>query len=194
MKLLGLTGGVGMGKSAAASFLARHKCEVVDTDELARAAVAPGQPALARVLEVFGGHLADSSGALRRDELAKIVFAHPDKRHQLEAILHPVIRATWLRQVEQWRAAGRPVGAVVIPLLFETKAEDQFDKIICVACTLPTQMARLQNRGWDAEAIALRRAAQWPINQKMERSDFVVWTEPSLEVHAQQIETIWRRV
>jgi dephospho-CoA kinase len=83
---------------------------------------------------------------------------------------------------------------VVIPLLFETQAESQFDKIICVACSAPAQRQRLLNRGWSLGQIQQRLAAQWPVEQKIARADFVIWTDGSLESHAQQIERIFARV
>jgi dephospho-CoA kinase len=78
----------------------------------------------------------------------------------------------------------------VVPLLFETQAESDFDKIICVACSTATQRERLLARGWTPEQIQQRLAAQWPIERKIARSDFVVWTEGSLDVVAQQVERI----
>jgi len=79
---------------------------------------------------------------------------------------------------------------VVIPLLFETRAEAHFNKIICVACSAPTQRQRLLSRGWTPDQIRLRLAAQWPVEQKISRADFVVWTDGALDAHAQQLERI----
>jgi dephospho-CoA kinase len=186
MKLLGLTGGVGMGKSTAAEILRGRKVPVVDTDELARALVQPGEPALAEIQKVFGPEIIAPDGQLRRAELARIVFSDPAGREKLEAILHPRIRAVWLAQAETWRAENRPLGVVVIPLLFETHAESSFDKIICVACTAGSQQERLRARGWSTEQIRQRIAAQWPVEQKIARADFVVWTEGTLDVHRLQ--------
>ena len=192
MKLLGLTGGVGMGKSAAAQLLRARGIPVVDTDELARQVVEPGQPALAQVLAAFGPHLAGPDGQLRRDELARRVFADPAARQRLEAILHPPIRALWRAQVEAWRKEGRPLAVVVIPLLFETRAEAELDATVCVACSAATQQQRLRARGWPPEQIEQRLQAQWPAETKMARADYLVWTEADLDVHAAQLERILR--
>ena len=194
MKVLGLTGGVGMGKSTSARLLRAREVPVVDTDDLARQVVAPGQPALAEVLAAFGPKMAGPDGQLRRAELARCVFADPAARRRLEAILHPPIRALWRAQVETWRAEGRPLAVVVIPLLFETKAETELDLTICVACSAPTQQQRLQARGWSPEQIEQRLQAQWPVETKAARADYLVWTEADLEVHAAQIERILRRL
>src|SRR5512147_2761685 len=107
MKVLGLTGGIGMGKTTAAKLLRELGVPVVDTDDLARQVVQPGQPALAEVLTAFGPQIARPDGQLRRDELARRVFADPAARQRLEAILRPPIRALWRAQVQTWRAAGR---------------------------------------------------------------------------------------
>ena len=204
MKLCGLTGGVGMGKSTTAGFLREHGAQIVDTDELARQLVQPGLPALAEIQKVFGKQVISSAGELRRDELAKIVFADPAARKQLEAILHPRIREQWLSQIEAWRAApkrsdggrgeDRRLAVVVIPLLFETGAEAHFDKITCVACSAASQHERLLARGWTPEQIRQRNAAQMPVEQKIVRADFVVWTEGTLAAHVQQIERILARL
>jgi dephospho-CoA kinase len=190
MTLLGLTGGIGMGKSAADQLLRDRGVAVVDTDLLAREIVEPGQPALAEVQALFGPELIGPDGRLRRDELARRVFADPAARQQLEAILHPPIRSLWRAQVETWRAEGRPLAIVVIPLLFETKAETGFDATICVACSPATQRRRLLARGWPAEQIKQRIDAQWPAENKMARAEYVIWTEGGLEVHAEQLDRI----
>jgi dephospho-CoA kinase len=193
MKTFGLTGGVGMGKSAAAEILRTFGVPVVDTDELARQLVKPGEPALAEIQQAFGQEITVPDGRLRRDELARIVFADPAAREKLEAILHPRIRAAWLEQIEIWRGHNHPLAAVVIPLLFETRAESFFDKIICVACSAVSQQQRLQARGWDADQIQQRLAAQWPVATKIARADFAVWTEGTVDVHRQQWQQILKK-
>jgi dephospho-CoA kinase len=190
MTVIGLTGGVGMGKSTAATVLARRGLPVIDTDELARELVQRGQPALAEISKAFGAEMIDGAGELRRDELASVVFADPAKRKQLEAILHPRIRERWLAELQKHRAEARPAAVVVVPLLFETDATKHFTHIICVACSPATQRARLAARGWTAEAMEQRIASQWPIEKKIATSNFVVWTEGSLDLHEQQLDRI----
>ena len=214
MKVCGLTGGVGMGKSTAAQFLRQHGAQVIDTDELARQLVEPGQPALMEIQAVFGKSVVAPDGRLRRDELAQIIFTDPAARKKLEDILHPRIRERWLAQVETWRAAPKRLAAskrsedgsdggrrgnrtlvvVVIPLLFETKAESHFDKTICAACSASAQRERLLARGWTPVQIQQRLAAQWPVEQKIARADFVVWTEGALDACAQQIDRVLKSI
>jgi dephospho-CoA kinase len=179
-----------MGKSTSAQLLRDRRVRVVDTDDLARQVVEPGQPALAEVRAAFGPEIVGPDGRLRRNELARRVFADSAARRQLEAILHPRIRKLWRTQAETWRAEGHPLAVVVIPLLFETKAEAELDATICLACSVATQQERLLARGWSAEQIEQRNRAQWPIEQKIARADYVVWTEAGLDVHAAQIERI----
>src|ERR1043166_7183608 len=133
MKILGLTGGIGMGKSTAAELLRQRGLPVVDTDLLAREVVEPGQPALQEIKTLFGADVIDAGGPLRRAALAARVFADDTQRPQLEAITHPRIRERWVAQAEAWRGAGQPMGVVVIPLLFETGTEACFDAIVCAA-------------------------------------------------------------
>jgi dephospho-CoA kinase len=194
MKICGLTGGVGMGKSTAAEFLRARGAQVVDTDELARQLVQPGQPALAEIQKQFGDEIISSIGQLKRAELAQIVFADAAARKKLEEILHPKIRERWLSQVEKWRNENCKLAVVVIPLLFETQAESQFDKIICVACSAANQQKRLLERGWTLEQIRQRIAAQMPVEEKIARSHFVIWTEGGLKNHGQQLDRILQKL
>jgi dephospho-CoA kinase len=204
MKVCGLTGGVGMGKSTAARFLRERGVPVVDVDDIARQLVRPGRPALVEIQSAFGRKIIGPAGELNRAGLARIVFQDAGARQKLEAILHPPIRQQWLAQIEAWRAApkqgdgGRgenhPLAVVVIPLLFETQAESHFDKIICVACSAAAQRERLLTRGWTLEQIGQRIAAQMPAEQKIARADFVVWTNGVLEVHARQIDEIMAKL
>jgi dephospho-CoA kinase len=191
-RVLGLTGGAGMGKSTAALLLRDRGLRVVDTDDLARQVIEPGQPALSEVVAAFGPEIVGPDGRLRRNELARIVFADASSRRQLEAMLHPRIRTLWRAQVQAWRTEGHPLAVVVIPLLFETKAEAELDATVCVACTPSTQRERLLARGWSPEQIQQRNRAQWPIEQKITRADYLVWTEAGLDVHAAQIDRILR--
>lgn len=179
-----------MGKSTAAKILSARGIPVVDTDELARQLVAPGEPALAEITAAFPTGIVDATGQLRRDELARLVFADSAARQKLEAILHPRIRERWLAQVAAWRAAGAAAAVVVIPLLFETAAEASFDAVICVACSAATQQARLRARGWTDEEIRRRIAAQWPVEKKMAAAHRVVWTEGIPDTVAAQLSRI----
>jgi dephospho-CoA kinase len=194
MKVLGLTGGVGMGKSTCAQLLRARAIPVVDTDDLARTVVEPGQAALAEIRAAFGSQMIDKEGQLNRGELARAVFSDPAARKRLEGILHPRIRELWKAQANDWQAQDQPSGVVVIPLLFETGAESELDATVCLACSEATQRQRLAARGWSSEQIDQRIRAQWPIEQKLAKSDYVIWTEAGLDVHADQLDRILRAI
>jgi dephospho-CoA kinase len=190
MKICGLTGGIGMGKTTTAQLLSRLGVRVVDTDDLARQLTRPGEAVLGEIQSAFGPGVIASDGQLRRDELARIVFADPPARQKLEQLLHPPIRNAWLARVETWRQQGHALAVVVIPLLFETNAESHFDKIICTACLPATQQERLAVRNWTPQHTAQRLAAQWPIEEKITRSDYVLWTEGRPESLVRQLERL----
>jgi len=202
-KVLGLTGGVGVGKSTAATLLAERGVTIVDTDVLARQLVQPGEPALDEIRHAFGADMISAEGTLRRDQLARRVFSDPAARKTLEDILHPRIRKVWQSQLTEWRAGGSvartasdsaPQRAsisffcVVIPLLFETEAEREVDATLCVACSTATQRQRLASRGWNADQINQRIKSQLPIEEKMARADYVIWNEGPLDVLAAQLD------
>jgi dephospho-CoA kinase len=147
---------------------------------------------LVEIQRVFGPEVIAPDGQLLRAVMARRVFADPLARQQLEAITHPRIRELWREQVAAWRARGTALGVVAIPLLFEVGAEKEFDAVLCVACTATTQRQRLLARGWSEEQIQQRIAAQWPIERKMERADYVVWNEGELTGLAPQLERILR--
>ena len=182
MVLIGLTGGVGMGKSTAARILLDRGVAVIDTDDLARQLVESGQPALGEIAQAFGPSIIGVDGRLLRKELARIVFEDSDARRTLEKILHPRIRQSWHNDAERWRGEGLSFGCVVIPLLYETGAEREFARVVCVACSELTQRERLRERGWDDQEIERRIASQLPIMQKLQRADFVLWTEGEQEL------------
>jgi dephospho-CoA kinase len=186
VRTIGLTGGIGTGKSTLAAWLRRVGVALVDTDELARALVEPGQPALVEIRAAFGSAVFDPDGQLRRDALADRVFSDTEARRVLEGILHPRIHAGWRGQVALWEEKRLPLGVVVIPLLFEKSLETGFDRTLCVACRPSTQWERLRARGWSEVEIQRRVAAQLPLTEKLRRADRVIWTEGSLALLEEQ--------
>jgi len=189
-RVLGLTGGVGMGKSTAARLLKKVGLPVVDSDDLAREAVHPGTEGLAEIADEFGEGFLKADGSLNRDKMASKVFQDEAARKRLEAIIHPRVRTVWEKQIDQWREQKRPVGVVVIPLLFEVDLQDSFDAVLCVACTVNTQRARLRERNWDDAQITARIAAQMDIAQKMDLADHILWNEGAPELLMDQMKEI----
>ena len=189
-RVLGLTGGVGMGKSTAARLLKKAGSPVVDSDDLAREAVQPGTEDLAEIADEFGEGFIRPDGSLDRDKMASTVFQDEAARKRLETIIHPRVRAVWENRIEQWREQKRPVGVVVIPLLFEVGLQDSFDAVLCVASTASTQRSRLRGRNWSDAQIAARIAAQMDIAQKMDLADHVLWNEGAPELLMDQMKEI----
>jgi dephospho-CoA kinase len=189
MPLFGVTGGIGMGKSVSTGILESLGIPTVDTAVLARSEVEPGTPACEEIRSAFGSDFVDSGGRLDRARLAALVFSDSSARNRLEEILHPRITRAWRASVADWRQRNLS-GAVVIPLLFEKAYENEFDAVVCVACSRETQDARLRERGWNDAHIEARKSTQWPVADKINRSGFVVWTEGSLASHRRQ----WERI
>ena len=156
---IGLTGGVGSGKSTVAELLRERGAVVIDSDVLAREVVEPGTPGLAAVVEAFGDGVLAADGSLDRAELGRRVFVDEGFRRRLQDILHPLIRA---RSAEI--AAEAPAGALVvhdIPLLVETGQADRFETVLVVDVPVETQVERMvRDRGWSREEAEARVRAQ----------------------------------
>jgi dephospho-CoA kinase len=176
-----------MGKSTAAGILLKLGVAVIDTDQIARDIVQLGQPALEQIKAAFGPQIVNEKGELLRKQLAAEVFTDATKRQKLEDILHPKIREVWFAAAQQWRAEGRNTAAVIIPLLFETVAQNAFTSTICLACSEQTQKERLRARGWSDEELNSRIAAQFPIERKIALADYVVWTDTTVAAHEAQL-------
>ncbi|KHD89245.1 MAG: dephospho-CoA kinase [Bdellovibrio sp. ArHS] len=175
MKWIGLTGGIACGKSTVSRALKDHAIPVVDADEIAKEVVKSGSPGLKSVIDVFGKDFLSSDGSLDRRKLGQHVFGHPELLHRLEGILHPLIREETRRRRRLLEEMNHPVAIYDIPLLFETKARDQFDAVIVVSCTKEQQKERLRRRqNWTDDEIDMRIASQIPIQFKEQHADFVL--------------------
>ena len=190
MLRIGLTGGIGCGKSAVATWLAGHGVPVIDTDDVARAVVGPGQPALLEVRNRFGNGILAPDGTLDRARMAKIVFGDAEARSSLESILHPLIQREWTSRLSALESSGAALAVVVIPLLFEKGYQSHFDEVVTVACSPGTQRSRLLARGWTDEEIRLRNAAQWTVEAKVAAAGTVIWSEGRLSVMHRQLERV----
>ncbi len=174
-RLIGLTGGLASGKSSVAARLAERGATVVDADQLAREVVEPGEPALAAIVDAFGGAVLGADGRLDRRRLGAVAFANAQLRARLEAITHPPIRALGAARVAEALAGGSFLVVYDIPLLFEGHREAEFDGVLLVYAAPAVQRARLQLRdGLDDSQARQRLAAQWPIDRKLPLATWVI--------------------
>lgn len=188
--IIGLTGGIGSGKSFVAARFAELGIRVVDADAVAREVVAKGEPALARIREHFGEDIVLPTGELDRRALRGIIFADPAEKKWLENLLHPIIR---LRIVEQLQAATSPYAILESPLLLETDQHLLVEKIILVDVDEATQIARASARdGSDVEQIKNIIASQMPRAKKLKKADFVIDNGGSREATERQVDEIDR--
>lgn len=196
MLVIGLTGGIASGKSLVADLFHAQGIPVIDTDVIARQVVAPGHPVWRRLFDAFpDAFLAD--GTLDRAALAHRVFSDPAARATLEAITHPAIFDEVDRQLAALRDAPTPppIALVVVPLLFEVGAEGRFDATILVEATPEQQRHRLvQLRGYSVEAADARIAAQWPLEAKRARADYLLDNTGPLDAVRANVEAVTRQL
>jgi dephospho-CoA kinase len=189
---VGLTGGLGAGKSTVADLLAEHGAIVVDSDALAREVVRTGTPGFAAVVARFGPRVVGPDGELDRAELARIVFADRGVLGDLNAIVHPLVRA---RSAEL--AGAAPPGAVVVhdvPLLAENGLADQFDAVVVVEADREIRLARLAARGLARADAEVRMAAQATDEQRRAIADEIVRNDSDRNALAHQVAALWARL
>jgi dephospho-CoA kinase len=192
VRRVALTGGIASGKSYVRARFEALGVPTIDADVLARQAVAPGTVGLAAVVTHFGQTVLRADGTLDRQHLAQIVFADAVARRALEAIVHPEVR----RATDEWFAAldaGNVRYAMAdIPLLYEVGRDRDFDAVVVVACEPDTQRRRLKERDGMSDAEARQRiSAQWPIDQKVSRADYVIRTDGTYEETDRQVTKVF---
>jgi dephospho-CoA kinase len=189
--LVGLTGGIGSGKSTVAHMLEARGAVVFDADALAREAVQPGTPGHAAVVERFGASVLAPGGELDREALASIVFSDPAARRDLEAIVHPEVRRLFAEGCERYEGTDRVV-VLSAPLLVETGMHTAFEVLVVLSTTEETQIARLlRDRAMSEESVKARIAAQAPLEEKARVADVLLDNEGSLEELEAQVERMW---
>jgi dephospho-CoA kinase len=193
MHLVGLTGGIGSGKTTVAEMLRAHGAVILDADAFARDAVAPGTEALRRVLERFGGGVLNADGSLDRGALATIVFADAEALGDLEAIVHPEVR----RMIAEGIQANLDTDRVVVlvnPLLIEMGTHRDCDTVVVVSVSPETQVARGVGRGLTPEDVRARIAAQLPLEERARAADVLLDNEGTIEELAEQVDRLWARL
>lgn len=192
---VGLTGGIATGKSTTLRRWQKAGAAGIDTDELAHRALAPHTSTWNEVLRTFGIEILNDDETVNRRKLGEIVFADESKRLALNRIIHPVVHQMWTAEMEKAERQGNAeVAVVAIPLLYEVAAEASFDCVVVVGCSEQTQLARLAKKGLDETSARARIRAQWPLQKKMDKADFVIWNDGSLPVLAEQANVIWANI
>jgi len=191
MLRVGLTGGIGCGKSVVAAMLREQGFLVLDADTLAHQLVEPGQPAYDDVLQEFGKGVCDASGKIDRAKLAAIVFAEPAKLARLNQIVHPRVAEAQERQFTEWqRTHPRGVAVVEAALLVEAGAHNRLDRLVVVWCRPEQQIERLLERGMSAEEAQRRIASQMPLEEKRRLAEFQIDCSGTIEDTRQQVERL----
>ncbi len=176
--VFGLTGGIGSGKSAVAAHWRARGLPVVDADELAREAVAPGSEGLAALVAEFGPEILDAQGRLARKRLAGLVFEDEARRARLNAITHPRVRALSVQRFLELAQRGEPLACYEVPLLVESGLTEALRPLVVVAAGVEQQIQRAMARDGAAEAeIRARIAAQLPLADKIAVADHVIYND-----------------
>ena len=188
MFVVGLTGGIGSGKSTVAGMFAALEIDLIDADVAAREVVAPGTTALAEIVEHFGPDILMADGSLDRRGLRRIIFHQKQEKHWLETLLHPLIRRWLTQQISDRRSA---YCLLISPLLLETGQAEMVDRILVVDVSVETQIARtLARDGGEESTVRAIIAAQIGRNQRLEHGDDIIDNDLPLQTLRQRVEKL----
>lgn len=195
MLVVGLTGGIGTGKSTVSEMLARRGAVVCDADRIAREVVEAGTQGFEEVVDAFGEDVVGPDGSLDRQALARVVFNDPEKRRTLESIIHPRVGSEIARTLDEQRDTDHVV-VLDVPLLLEAPEGSArlADLVVVVAASESEQLERLAAKGMDRDDAEARIASQMPMAEKIERADRVVHNDGSLEDLERQVDELWREL
>jgi len=175
LKVFGLTGGIGSGKSSVARHLRARGLAVVDADELSRLAVAPGSRGLQQIVHHFGAGVLRANGELDRAGLGKWVFSSAEARAALDAIVHPIVRRLAAERLQELERRGEPLACYEVPLLYEAGLEQTYQPVVVVTAGLEQRKRRIATRdGLDDAQIQARISAQMPLEDKCRRAAYVI--------------------
>ena len=195
MKIIGLTGGIGSGKTSVADLLRSHGLPVIDADQLARDVVEPGQPALAELADAFGADILHADGTLNRGELAARAFASEDATQRLNDITHPRIMALRDELIDDARDDGEPAVIYDMPLLVEKGQHEDMDLVVVVHVDVEKRIERLVNgRGLDEADVRRRIAAQATDEERLAVADVVIDNNGLREKLEPQVQALVDRI
>lgn len=186
--VIGLTGGIGSGKSTVCQLFAQYGIAIIDADLIAREIVQPGQPTLEAIIQLFGPRILNADGTLNRSALRDIVFADPQALAKLNGIMHPTI----FRAIDYAVAQAQSVYCVVaVPLLVETGCQNRFDRILVINCDTKTQIQRVSQRDQlAAEQIQAIIDSQLPANERAKYADDLIINNGNFEILAEQVKKL----
>ncbi|WP_409251595.1 dephospho-CoA kinase [Bacillus sp. SCS-153A] len=189
--IIGLTGGIASGKSTVSNLLEQKGFSVVDADEAARKAVEPGEPALQKIIEAFGGGILNPDGTLNRSALGDIIFTDEERRKELNEIVHPAVRAQMLAEKDGAFDAGKQTVIMDIPLLFESNLTWMVDKTIVVYVDRETQLKRLMKRNsLTVEEATARIESQMSLEEKKGLAQAVLDNRGTIEETMKQLDEL----
>jgi dephospho-CoA kinase len=195
MLRVALTGNVGAGKTTAVSLFASWGATVIDTDVLAREVVTPGSPALEQIRELWGDAALAEDGTLDRAALRALVFADSEARARLEAILHPAIRARARELFAESEARGDRIVIAVVPLLYETGMDEDFDVVLLIDAPLEQRIQRLVGkRGLSADEARAIAAVQMPAEEKRAKADFIIDNDLDITTLERRAWETWKEI
>jgi len=190
MLLVGLTGGIGSGKSTVAGMLEDRGAVVLDADEFARRAVAAGTPGFRHVVETFGRRVVAEDGEIDRARLARMVFAEPQDRERLEAIVHPEVARLLHEELQPYRDTDRVV-VYAVPLLVENGLQSMFDEVVVVTAPEDLRVERLMARGMAEDDARARIGAQLTDDEREAVATHVLRNDASVEDLERQVDELW---
>ncbi len=188
MLKIGLTGGIGSGKSTVSKIFSDLEIPIIDADIIAHQLVEPGKPAIKDIAEQFGQQILTDQGALNRKQLKEIIFSDPEQKKTLEQILHPLVFAEMESQIKQ---LSSPYCILSIPLLLETQMQDFVDRILVIDCPVEVQLERVKNRDQlDIKTIQSIIASQVPREQRRQAADDIIINDADTQALAEQVKKL----
>lgn len=195
MRLIGLTGGIASGKSTVAKILQQFGAAIINADELSREVVEPGQPAWHEIVAAFGSDVLQTNQSLDRQKLRTLIFNHPEARKQLEAIIHPRVRALAEQRIRDYTDAGFALVVYEVPLLFEVNIHEWLRPVILVACDVEIQRRRLEQRDQlDPSAAQKHIDAQMSLEEKRRLADYVIENNGTFEDLERQVREVLEKI